>query len=244
MRNFKVLMAYKGTAYHGFQRQSNAYTIQQAVEEALTQLIGEEITIFGCSRTDAKVHARQFCFSFKTESAIPCEGIINGANNILPNDICILSCEQAHEDFHARYCCKGKEYEYRILNSSMKNPFLSDSTCLIQKHIDERLLNEQAKAFVGTHDFKAFCSADCDKENTVREIFSFNVRREGEIVIFTVSGSGFLYNMVRIMVGTLVYIGEGKIEKDSIPELFEKGDRTLAGKTLAPQGLILNRVFY
>ncbi len=244
MRNFKVEMAYRGTAYHGFQRQSNAYTIQQAVEEALSSLLGEQITIYGCSRTDTGVHARQFFFSFCTESSITCRGLVFGTNSRLNDDIAILSCNQASDDFHARYHCIGKEYEYIIHNSEIKNPFYLDTAYRSWYPIDAELLDREAKAFVGEHDFKSFCSTDCEKKSTVRTIHSFDVRREGELVIFRVSGNGFLYNMVRIMVGTLLHINEGKLEQGAIERLLRCRDRTEAGRTVPPQGLYLNRVFY
>jgi tRNA pseudouridine38-40 synthase len=244
MRNFKVFMSYRGTAYHGFQRQNNAYTVQQAVEEALSSLLGEDTVIYGCSRTDTGVHARRFCFNFMTENTITCRGIVFGANSRLPDDISILSCEEISEDFHARYCCKGKEYEYIIHNSEIKNPFYMDTAYRSWYPINAELLDREAKAFVGRHDFKSFCSTDCTKENTVRTIYGFDVRREGELVIFRVSGDGFLYNMVRIMVGTLLHVNEGKLSEGAVEKLLLTRDRTLAGRTVPPQGLYLNRVYY
>ena len=244
MRNLRVMMAYRGTAYHGFQRQNNAYTVQQAVEEALSGLLGEDVTIYGCSRTDAGVHARQFCFSFRTDNPIPERGIVFGTNARLEDDIAILSCSEADEDFHARFCCKGKEYEYLVHNSEIKDPFYIDRAYRVWGRLDETVLDREAKAFVGEHDFKTFCSADCEKENTVRRIYAFDVTRNGDMLSFKVSGNGFLYNMVRIMVGTLISIGEERLEKGCIPALLESRDRTLAGRTVPPQGLYLNRVFY
>lgn len=244
LRNFKVKMAYAGTAYHGFQRQKNAVTVQQTVEAALSELLCEQIAINGCSRTDAGVHAREFYFNFRTENSIPPVGIVNGGNAKLPDDIAFLSCEEEKPDFHARYSCIGKEYEYVILNKAVKDPFYSERAYHIRYPADEKLLDGEAKCFVGEHDFRSFCCADCDKENTVRRIYDFSVRREGSFVIFRVSGNGFLYNMVRIMVGTLLHINEGKLKTGSIPEMIKRRDRTLAGRTVPPQGLYLNRVFY
>ncbi len=244
MRNLKVKMAYNGAAYHGYQRQNNAYTIQQAVEESLSRLLSEKVAINGCSRTDAGVHAREYVFSFTTNNNIPPEGLILGANNILPGDIAFFSCEEVSEDFHARFDCKGKEYEYLIYNSKIKDPFYNKIAMRYWYRLDEKLLDDQAKAFIGNHDFKGFCSADCDKEDTRRTIYSFGVTREDRLVRFKVSGDGFLYNMVRIMVGTLLYINEGKIEKGAIPILLEQKDRTKGGVTVPPDGLYLNKVFY
>lgn len=244
MVNFKVKMAYNGANYHGFQRQDNALAVQQVVEEALEKLMGEKITIYGCSRTDAGVHAREFYFNFYTNSTITCRGIVFGLNPKLPDDISILSCEKAEADFHARYCCIGKEYEYIVHNSEIKNPFYKDTAYRYWYPIDEKKLQKAAQDFVGTHDFKAFCSTACEKENTVRTIHYFKVRRENDLVYFNVSGDGFLYNMVRIMVGTLLFINEGKIKENAIPCILKSKDRTKAGKTVPPQGLYLNKVYY
>ncbi len=244
MRNFKVKMAYNGANYHGFQRQDNALAVQQVVEEALEKLTGQKITINGCSRTDTGVHAREFYFSFMLDSTINCRGIVFGLNPKLPDDISILACEEAELDFHARFDCKGKEYEYIVHNSEIKNPFYKDTAYRYWYPIDTDKLEKSAQDFVGTHDFKSFCSTACDKENTTRTIHYFHVRREGDLVIFNLSGDGFLYNMVRIMVGTLLFINEGKIDKNAIPEILKSKDRTKAGKTVPPQGLYLNKVFY
>lgn len=244
MRNFKVKMAYNGAQYHGYQRQNNGVTVQQTVEEALGRLLGEDVIINGCSRTDAGVHAREYVFNFKTKNPINGRGIVMGTNALLPGDISVLSCEQAEDDFHARFDCKGKEYEYVIHNSEIKNPFYNKTAFKYWYKLDERLMDAQAKDFIGTYDFRSFCSTDCDKENTVRTIYDFNVTREGELVKLRVSGNGFLYNMVRIMVGTLIYINEGKIPQGSIKKIIEQRDRTKAGITVIPDGLYLNKVFY
>lgn len=244
MRNFKVKMAYDGSCYHGFQRQDNAVTIQEKVEDALFQLLGEKITIDGCSRTDTGVHAKEFYFSFKSENPITLRGIVFGLNPKLPPDISILSAEEAPMDFHARFDCKGKEYEYIVHNSEIKNPFYKNTALKYWVPIDENKLDRAAKDFIGEHDFKSFCSTACDKQITVRTIYDARVIREGDLVKFYISGNGFLYNMVRIMVGTLLFINEGKIPADGISHIIKAKDRTKAGKTVAPQGLYLNKVFY
>ena len=244
MKNFKVTIAYNGAGYHGWQRQNNALTVQEVFEKALYMLTGKNITVNGCSRTDAGVHAREYVLSFALDTTINCRGIIFGLNPKLPDDISVLDCEEADENFHARYCCKGKEYEYIVHNSEIKNPFYKDTAYRSWYPIDAEKLDKAAKDFVGTHDFKAMCSTDCTKENTVRTIYYFNVRREGDLIFFNVSGNGFLYNMVRIMVGTLLFINEGKIGENDIPEILASKDRTKAGKTVPPQGLYLNKVYY
>lgn len=246
MRNFKVKMAYDGSAYHGFQRQNNALSIQEVVEEAIKKLFLHDITIFGCSRTDTGVHANEYYFSFVCEEDIKINprGIIFGLNSKLPDDIAILDCEEASEDFHARYNCKGKEYKYIIHNSEIKDPFLRTRVYKYWYPIDERLLDKAAKHFVGTHDFKSFCSSSNEKENTVRTIYSFDVKRDNDKIIMTVSGDGFLYNMVRIMVGTLLFVNEKKISESDIPEIINKKDRKYAGRTASASGLYLNKVYY
>lgn len=244
MKNFKVTIAYNGAGYHGWQRQNNALTVQEVFEKALYMLTGKNITVNGCSRTDAGVHAREYVLSFALDTTINCRGIIFGLNPKLPDDISVLNCEEADENFHARYCCKGKEYEYIVHNSEIKNPFYKDTAYRSWYPIDAEKLDKAAKDFVGTHDFKAMCSTDCTKENTVRTIYYFNVRREGDLIFFNVSGNGFLYNMVRIMVGTLLFINEGKIGENDIPKILALKDRTKAGKTVPPQGLYLNKVYY
>ncbi len=243
--NFMVEMSFCGTRYHGFQKQKNGIaTIQQTVEEGIFRLLGERAEINGCSRTDAGVHANSFIFSVSLKSPINERGLIFGLNGVLPKDISILSCRRVGGDFHARFDCSGKEYVYKIHNSEIRNPFYENRIFRSWYPIDEKKLDLAAKDFIGRHDFKAFCSSDTDKEETVRTVFSFDVSRSGDIVEFTVSGDGFLYNMVRIMVGTLLFINDGKLSRDSIPKIIKSKDRTRAGKTVPAHGLYLNRVFY
>ena len=244
MRNLKVFTAYCGTAYHGFQRQENAVGVQNILEEKLSLLTNGDVKINGCSRTDTGVHANEYCFSFETEHSIPCNNIIRGMNSILPDDISILSCEEVPADFHARYSCIAKEYEYLILNRQSKDPFLADRALHYPFKLDIPLIEKAAQDFVGTHDFTSFCGTANLKENTVRTIEYFKVIQNENLVKLIVKGDGFLYNMVRIMVGTLIFINEGKLDADSIPAIIEAKDRNLAGKTIGAQGLYLNKVFY
>lgn len=244
MRNLKVFTAYCGTAYHGFQRQENAVGVQNILEEKLSLLTNGEVKINGCSRTDTGVHANEYCFSFETEHGIPCNNIIRGMNSILPDDISILSCEEVPADFHARYSCIAKEYEYLILNRQSKDPFLAGRVLHYPFKLDTELIEKAAQDFVGTHDFTSFCGTANLKENTVRTIEYFKVQKCKNLVKLIVKGDGFLYNMVRIMVGTLIFINENKLEADSIPKILEAKDRNLAGKTIGAQGLYLNKVFY
>lgn len=244
MRNFKVTIWYCGSAYHGWQIQNNSLTIQEIFQKCLSDLLDQPTAVNGCSRTDAGVHAREYVLNFTTDSTITCRGIVFGMNSRLPDDIGVKSCEEVPLDFHARFDCKGKEYEYLIHNSEYKNPFYMNTAYRSWYPIDEKKLDRAAKDFIGEHDFKAMCSAECTKDNTVRTIKNFDVHRQGDMVTFTVSGDGFLYNMVRIMVGTLLFINEGKLEQGDIPRIIQSRDRTKAGRTVPPQGLYLNKVFY
>ncbi len=244
MKNFKITCAFSGTNYHGFQRQENLPTVQGELEKAFYKLLGEKTQVNGCSRTDAGVHANEFVFNAFIDTAIDPRGIKFGLNGVLPPDIAILKAEEAPDDFHARFLCKGKEYKYIIHNSETKSPFLADRAYRSWYPIDEKKLDRACKDFIGEHDFKAFCAAACDKDITVRTVFDYKVERQNDLVIFTVSGDGFLYNMVRITVGTLLFINDGKLKEDSIPGIISSKDRRRAGKTVPPQGLYLNRVFY
>lgn len=244
MRNLKVMMAFRGTRYHGFQRQPNAVTVQQIVEEALSQLLNEPVTIYGCSRTDTGVHAQQFCFSMQTEKQLPARNFIRGACGYLPEDISILSVEDVPPNFHARYSCQAKQYMYRIHNSESKNPFTTDLELLYRRKMDIPLLQEAASHFVGTHDFAALCTNCTEKQNTIRTIHSISIEKQGDTVLILVKGNGFLYNMVRILVGTLLSVNEGRIPVSELDALLESRNRLKAGITAQAHGLSLYRVFY
>ena len=244
MRNLKVMIAYRGTKYHGFQRQSNAMTVQEMLESKVSKVLNEPVTITGCSRTDTGVHANMFCFNVKTESKINCLGFCRGVNGELPDDISVLSCEDAPLDFHARFDCKGKEYVYKIHCSESKNPFAADLMLHYRRKFDIEAARRASQYFVGTHDFSSFC-ADCTNvSTTVRTIYSFRIENSGDSVIMLVKGNGFLYNMIRIMAGTLLDVSEKRIAPDDIPAIMEAKDRLKAGRTAMAHGLYLNRVFY
>lgn len=244
MRNLLLTISYDGSNYHGWQVQKNAVTVQEVFQNAVKKLFKQNIDIKGCSRTDSGVHANKYCVSFKTDTDIPCENIIMALNSYLPDDIAVLNCTDMDIDFHARYNVVKKEYVYIINNSKIRNPFLRNYAFWYRYDIDTDYLNEQAQSFVGTYDYSGFCSANSGVEDTVRTVHSFEVSRKGDIVYFKVSADGFLYNMVRIMVGTLLFVNEGKIKKDELKNVILSKNRKLAGKTAPPQGLYLNDVIY
>lgn len=244
MRNLKVRISYCGTAYHGFQRQDNAVGVQNVLEDRLSRLTSEQVRINGCSRTDTGVHANEYYFSFNTDSVIPCENIVRGMNSILPMDIAVHECEEVSPDFHARYSCRGKEYIYLILNRKTRDPFLEGRAFHYPYELDIGAMNAGATHIEGTHDFRCFCGALGIKDNTVRTVECCNVTRQGDRAVITVRGDGFLYNMVRIIAGTLIYISEKKLSPDDIPRIIEGRDRNAAGITAKAEGLYLNRIFY
>lgn len=244
MRNLKVMTAYRGTKYHGFQRQSNAVTVQETLEKHLSKVLNEPVTVTGCSRTDTGVHANNFCFNVKTNSRISCLGFQRGVNGELPDDISILSCEEASSDFHARFDCVGKEYIYKMHCSESKNPFASDLMFHYRRKFDIDAAKRAAEYLVGEHDFASFC-ADCTNvSTTIRTIYSFGIENCGDSVTMLVKGSGFLYNMIRIIVGTLIDVSEKRISPDDIPSILAAKNRLRAGRTAMAHGLYLNRVFY
>ena len=244
-RNFLIKLSYDGAAYHGWQIQDNALTVQQVFQEALQKITGLTEDIKACSRTDTGVHAREFCVSLKTESPIAPERLLAALNHYLPEDVAVRSVEQVPLDFHARYSCKGKEYVYQIWNHPVRDPFLKGRALHYWYPIDEELLNRAAVHYLGAHDFSSFCTLDRrEKGDLTRTVFTSKVERAGDLVNFTVAADGFLYNMVRIMVGTLLRVQQGKFTPEDIPGILEAKDRKSAGPTAPACGLYLNRVFY
>lgn len=247
MRNLKVFIAYNGAAYHGFQRQDNAVTVQEVVEKTIGKLLKTAPpTIYGCSRTDAGVHARRFCFNVHTDSRIPCEGFVKGMNTLLPEDIAVLSCEDAGEDFHARYDTKVKEYVYLINNKPNRDVFLQKLAYHYPYPLDIARMNKAARLFIGEHDFAGFCRAEgkARVKSTVRTVYELDVKRNNGICEIRIRGNGFLYNMVRIVAGTLIYVSEGKRTLEDVRRAISTGSRDFAGVTLPPDGLYLNEVLY
>lgn len=244
MRRLLVTIRYDGSAYHGYQVQSNALTVQEVFQNAVQKVFGKRLDVKGCSRTDSGVHANMYCISFDTDMNISNESVILALNTYLPEDVAAYDCKEVDMDFHPRYNCKSKEYIYKIYNGKYRNPFYAKYAFWYRWNIDAEYLNNEAQAFVGKYDYSGFCSIKSDVEDTVREIYSFKVWREDDFVFFKVCGDGFLYNMVRIMVGTLLFVSEGKIKSGELKSIILSKDRKKAGKTAPPQGLYLNNVSY
>lgn len=244
MKNFLITIAYDGTEYHGWQVQPNGITVQQAVQDGIEKILGIRENIIGCSRTDAGVHANEFCFNMRTEKEINPFRFIGAMNAVLPDDIAVKGCREVPAEFHARYDCLGKEYVYKVWNAQQRNPFCEGRYLHYKRELDTHMLNEQADYFCGRHDFSAFCASKSTVDDMVRTVEYFSIERNDEEVFFRIKADGFLYNMVRIAVGTLLEIQEGRIEKDSLPQIINSLDRTKAGRTAPAHGLYLNRVFY
>lgn len=244
MRRLLVTIRYDGSAYHGYQVQSNALTVQEVFQNAVQKVFGKRLDVKGCSRTDSGVHANMYCISFDTDMNISDESVILALNTYLPEDVAAYDCKEVDMDFHPRYNCKSKEYIYKIYNGKYRNPFYAKYALWYRWNIDAEYLNNEAQAFVGKYDYSGFCSIKSDVEDTVREIYFCKVWREDDFVYFKVCGDGFLYNMVRIMVGTLLFVSEGKIKSGELKSIILSKDRKKAGKTAPPQGLYLNNVSY
>ena len=245
MARILLTLRYDGTAYHGWQVQPNGVTVQQVVQDAVEAVTGVRSGVTGCSRTDAGVHADMFCCAVDTDSPLRGDKLCSALNFHLPRDVSVYDACEVDAQFHPRYHAKGKRYVYRIWNGPQRHPMYEKYALWMKKPLDANYLNSIVKEYVGTHDFAAFCGAGRDLQGTTeRTIHSCTVTREGDLVLFTVEGDGFLYNMVRIMVGTLLEIAAGRMAPDSIPAILEGHDRAAAGPTAPPQGLCLERVFY
>ena len=238
MNRVKITLSYDGTLFHGWQIQPNDRTVQGEVQKALSQLFGTEMHVFGCSRTDAGVHAKKFVCHTDLPKPFPLDKLPFALNAMLPYDVSIKKAESVSDDFHARFSCTGKTYSYYLHNARIRDPFQKHRAGFWPTPLNAERMDAFAKQFIGRHDFASFMATGSVIEDTVREIVSFDVKREGDMIVFTVCGNGFLYNMVRIMVGTLIYADVGRLDR-SISDIITAKDRTLAGITVSPQGLYL-----
>ncbi len=247
-RHILLTIAYKGTAYHGFQVQQNAVTVAEVLQQALRAVLGAPQQFKGCSRTDAGVHALCFCVSFFTESVIPCEKLPLALNSHLPADIRATAAREVEPGFHARYSCIGKAYLYRVRNAPVASPFSDDVCWRVWPQLALAPMQQAAALLTGTHDFASFMSAgstiEAEGGSTVRTVLQFSVKKQGDEIRFEIEADGYLYNMVRILVGTLAEVGAGRIAAAQVADILAACDRTKAGPTAPAKGLALARVCY
>lgn len=244
MKRVLLTIEYDGTDFHGWQYQPDLVTVQGVLETALTKLFSKPTTVIGTSRTDAGVHAREFCCHLDCDDNIPDVAFLRGINSMLPPTVAVKACKTVPNDFHARYDAKGKTYVYYIYNSNKKDAFKTRYAWHIERYLDIDKMNSFCHEIIGTHDFAAFCSSGSPVETTVRTISECFVEKRGDTVTLTVTADGFLYNMVRIIVGTAVAISDGRVKVQDIPEILKTGDRERLGMTAPAHGLFLEKVLY
>ncbi|MCD7724786.1 MAG: tRNA pseudouridine(38-40) synthase TruA [Clostridiales bacterium] len=239
MKRILLVVAYDGTNYHGWQIQQNKETIEGVLNRCLSALLREEIQVIGASRTDAGVHARGNIAVFDTQTRISADKIAYALNVRLPEDIRIQESKEVDGAFHPRHCDSRKTYEYRIYNAPFAMPTERLYTYFTYARLDIERMRAAAAYLAGTHDFKSFCSVDTQAQSTVRQVDEVEVSRQGQLITIRVTGRGFLYNMVRIMAGTLLEVGRGRIEPEGIPRILEARNRSAAGPTAPACGLTL-----
>lgn len=245
MQRYKCIISYDGTKFSGYQVQPNKRTVQSEFEAVLTKMHnGAFVKIAGSGRTDAGVHAKGQVIHFDSPLPIAEEKWVQALNSLLPVDLAVLSVEKAHENFHARFDAQGKEYRYFIYRSKIRDPFTNDYAYLFPFHLNIEAIKSAASYLTGTHDFSSFCSAKTEVEDKVRTIEWIEIIEEGRQLCFRFVGNGFLYNMVRILTGTLLEVGVGKRAPEEVIEILEKKDRRFAGKTAPAHGLYLWNVRY
>lgn len=244
MRNIKLIIEYDGKSFNGWQKQPTKLNIQGEIERAIGEITGEEIKLIGSGRTDAGVNALGQTANFKTNSTIPIEKIPLALNSKLKKSIVIVSAEEVDDSFHSRYNVKSKTYRYTINNSQNGSAIYRDMEYHFPIKLDVKKMKEAAKLFEGEHDFKGFKASGTSSKSSVRTIYKADVKQDGDRIYIELTGNGFLYNMVRIISGTLLDVGLGKIDVNDIPEIIDSKDRKRAGKTLPAHGLCLVKVEY
>lgn len=244
MKRIKLTVAYDGTNYCGWQVQPNGITIEEVLNKTIQKLTGEDILVIGASRTDSGVHAMGNVAVFDTETTIPPEKIAVALNQRLPEDIVIVKSEEVVADFHPRYCDCSKTYEYHIINTRIPIPTKRLTNYFVSYVLDIEKMRQAASYLVGEHDFVSFCNVRTDVENTVRTITSLDILTNGDEITVRITGNGFLYNMVRIIVGTLIRVGRGFYEPEKVKEILEAKDRKAAGVTAPAHGLMLMEIDY
>ncbi len=244
MRNIKLTIEYDGKDFNGWQKQPTKLNIQGEIERAIEQITGEKVDLIASGRTDAGVHSLGQIANFKTESKLPIEKFPVALNSKLKKSIRIQNAEEVEENFHSRYSCKQKTYRYIINNSKEGSAIYRNLEYHMPIKLDIKSMEKAIKYFEGEHDFKAFKASGTSSKNSVRKIYKAEIKKDGDRILIELTGSGFLYNMVRIIAGTIVEVGLGKIKPEDIPNIIESKDRTKAGKTLPPYALYLVKVEY
>lgn len=244
MKRYRLRVAYDGTNYHGWQEQSNGITIEQVLNETLSKVLKEEIVVAGASRTDAGVHAYGNVAIFDSNTSIPGDKICYAVNPFLPQDIRIMTSEEVDSEFHPRFVPSRKTYEYHIHNSRIPFPTNRLYSHQVIMPLDVEAMQEAGKYIIGTHDFKCFCAAKAQVKTTVRTVLDVQVKSHGDEIIVEVKGEGFLYNMVRIITGTLIKVGLHAYPPEHVQEIIESKDRTKAGETVPAKGLFLQKIEY
>ncbi len=243
-RNLALLLRYDGTNYHGWQVQKNVPTVCETLQDALSRVVEHPVVLHGCGRTDAGVHAARYVANFHTSARIPADRLPWAMSAELPPDIAVLAARDVSPVFHSIYCCKRKEYTYYLYNRPHPNPFWARRALFYPKPLSPERFAAAATQFVGTHDFSAVRAVGTELSSTVRTVFSCETGEENGLLFFRVSANGFLYNMVRAMVGTALYAAVGKLEPEDIPGILDGGDRRFAGPTVPPHGLYMTGAWY
>lgn len=244
MKNIKLKLEYDGTNYMGWQKQPIGITVQGTVEEAIYKLTKEPVEVIGCSRTDSKVHAKAYVCNFKTNSKIPVIKFKNALNFHLPEDIAVMECDEVDNDFHARYDSVGKMYCYTIHNGVSRSPLNRNYSYYYKGKLDIEAMKHAAQFLKGTHDFAAFKNVGSSVKTSTRTITDLKIENHDDSIEIYIAADGFLYNMVRIIVGTLLEVGSGKINSNQMKDIIESKDRSKAGATSPAQGLCLIEVYY
>lgn len=244
MKKVKLIVAYDGTEYCGWQVQPNGESIESMLNAALSDLTGEDIKVVGASRTDAGVHAKGNVAVFETNVRMPGEKVSFALNQRLPDDIVIQESCEVDMDFHPRHCKSSKTYEYKILNRTFNDPMLRRYCYFYYMKLDINRMREGAQYLIGEHDFRSFSAPKTQARDFVRTIYSIDIEAENDVITLRIKGNGFLYNMVRIIVGTLLEVGRGQMEPEEVKNILEARDRRMAGPTAPPEGLTLVRIDY
>lgn len=242
--NYKLCLSYDGTAYHGWQKQNNAMTVCETMENAIEKIFKHKADVTGCSRTDAGVHAINYVCNFKSDLIIPLKKLPLALNTKLPADVRVKTAEEADEDFNSRFSAKSKTYVYKTCHREILNPFFRNYAYHFPYNVDVEKIKRAAPFFQGTHDFSGFMTQGSNQKTTIRTVNYLDVRSCDDIIEFEINANAYLYNMVRIISGTLLYVGIGRIGWEEIPDIIKSCDRRRAGITAEPQGLYLKDISY